>query len=82
MVIGATNLEVQNYKLKRQARETTASLKCPDCGSEIIISCPGGTCWKPDKWAKKNIKYICIHCLCEFGDPDSEAPALVNKEGE
>lgn len=49
-------------------------LKCPDCESTNITSCPGGTCLKPNEWARRNIKYICMDCLCEFGDPDSEAP--------
>jgi len=51
---------------------------CPDCSSKNITSCPGGTCLKPDEWARKNIKYICMDCLCEFGDVDSEVPC---KEG-
>ena len=46
---------------------------CPDCKSKNITSCPGGTCLKPSEWEKKNIKYICMDCLCEFGDKDSKA---------
>lgn len=45
-------------------------IKCPLCGNEVIASCPGGTCYKPNEWAMQNIKYICTNgdCLCEFGD--------------
>jgi len=46
---------------------------CPDCDGKNIASCPGGTCLRPGEWAKSNIKYICMDCLCEFGDADSAA---------
>jgi len=53
-------------------------LKCPDCEGTNITSCPGGTCYKPDEWAKRNIKYICMDCLCEFGDPGSSESSGAN----
>jgi hypothetical protein len=63
--------------MKQPTKHDVNKLKCPDCEGLNITSCHGGTCWKPDEWAKKNIKYICMDCLCEFGDPDSEAPAML-----
>jgi len=55
----------------QKAKETEPLISCPDCGSKNITSCPGGTCLKPDEWAKK---YICMDCLAEFGDGPLPVP--------
>ena len=37
-------------------------LVCPECGSDHISNCPGGTCYK----LSLDIKYICGECLNEW----------------
>ena len=45
---------------------TDNKVKCPECKSTKISSCPGGTCLYPSKEQLAKIKYICEDCLCEF----------------
>lgn len=44
-------------------------LPCPKCLSLDIISCPGGSNLVPSE-ETKDIKYMCMDCLFEFGDYD------------
>lgn len=36
--------------------------KCPECGSEKVVSCPGGTALVPSP----NINWICVDCTNEW----------------